>query len=199
MINTDLEFQKVFDEFQPKILRYLARMVGDTEAEDLTQEVFVKVDRALGTFRGEASLSTWIYRIATNTAMDRLRSPALRLSACQCSVSTSGEDSDAELEDCNAWTGEKIPPIEHQIYRDEMNQCIQGFIRKLPEDYRLVLLLSEFEGLRNHAIAEILNISLETAKIRLHRARELLKEELAANCDSYWIEGNEFVPELKTV
>ena len=78
-----------------------------------------------------------------------------------------------------------------------MNECIRDFIEKLPEAYRTVLVLGELEGLRNKEIAEILGVTLDTVKIRLHRAREKLKEELVAHCDSYWIEGNEFVPDLR--
>jgi len=70
-----IEFQEIYADFQPKILRYMARMIGEGEAEDITQEVFIKLSHTLKTFRGESSLSTWIYRIATNTALDRLRSP----------------------------------------------------------------------------------------------------------------------------
>jgi RNA polymerase sigma-70 factor (ECF subfamily) len=80
-----------------------------------------------------------------------------------------------------------------------MNDCIQSFIYRLPEAYRTVLVLSEFEGLRNNEIAEILGITLDTVKIRLHRARASLKRELTTRCDSYWVEGNEFVPELKRI
>jgi RNA polymerase sigma-70 factor (ECF subfamily) len=72
-----LEFQKIYDTYQPKILRYLTRMVGESDAEDLTQDVFVKVNKALGDFRGESKVSTWLYRIATNVAMDRMRSPSI--------------------------------------------------------------------------------------------------------------------------
>jgi len=61
-----LDFQKIHDEFRPKIERYLVRLVGEYEAEDLTQDVFIKISRALQTFRGESQLSTWIYRVATN-------------------------------------------------------------------------------------------------------------------------------------
>ena len=66
MSNDEIEFQKVHDTFRLKIYRYLSRLVGEHEAEDLTQEVFLKVSQALGNFRGESKLSTWIYRIATN-------------------------------------------------------------------------------------------------------------------------------------
>ena len=72
------EFTAIYAAFQPKIYRYLARLVGKQVAEDLTQEVFVKVGKALSTFHNESQLSTWIYRIATNTAIDRMRNPAFQ-------------------------------------------------------------------------------------------------------------------------
>ena len=68
-----LDFQKIHDEFRPKIQRYLMRLVGEYEAEDLTQDVFLKISRVLQTFKGESKLSTWIYRIATNLAIDEMR------------------------------------------------------------------------------------------------------------------------------
>jgi RNA polymerase sigma-70 factor (ECF subfamily) len=103
------------------------------------------------------------------------------------------------VDDQSAWREVKTPPVEPQIFRQEMNDCIGSFIQKLPENYRVVLILSEFEGRKDSEIAETLGISLSTAKIRLHRAREKLKEELSANCETYWIEENEFLPELKIV
>ena len=189
-----LEFNKVYDAFQPKILRYMARLVGENEAQDLTQEVFVKIIRTLNMFRGEASLSTWVYRIATNTALDRLRSPSFR--QVQIGLSEQSPDYEPEIADRNAWTGECAPLLEHQVFRKEMSECICNFVEKLPENYRTVLILSEFEGLGNSEISEILGVSLDTVKIRLHRAREKLKEEFIATCDSYWVEDNEFIPEL---
>lgn len=107
------------------------------------------------------------------------------------------EDPTAEVADQNAWTGEKTPLVEHQVFSKEMTGCIQGFINCLPGDYRTVLLLSEFEGFKDNEIAGILGLPSSTVKIRLHRARERLKQKLEQNCDSYWIEENEFVPELK--
>jgi RNA polymerase sigma-70 factor (ECF subfamily) len=190
-------FQEIYADFQPKILRYLTRLVGESDAEDLTQEVFVKVSQALGGFKGESRLSTWIYRIATNVAFDRLRSPVFKLEQQTCSPAYSLETDEMEIADSDAWTGEKLPLVEQQIFRKEMNACLLSFIMRLPEDYRTVLLLSEYEGLSNSEIAEVLDITLDTVKIRLHRGRERLKEELAANCDSYWVEDNEFIPELK--
>ncbi len=199
-MNTNaLEFQKVYEDFQPKIIRYLAHLVGETEAEDLTQEVFIKVNEALGTFRGKSKLSTWLYRIATNAALDRMRSPSYKRTVQNCSSDFEVEDSGTGIVDQNAWTGEKTPLVEHQIFRREMNDCIQGYIERLSEDYRTVLVLSEFEGLRDSEIADVLGVPSGTVKIRLYRARERLKQELGENCDSYWIEENEFIPELKTL
>ena len=61
MNDTGLEFKKIYETFRAKILRYLARLVGAHEAEDLTQEVFLRINQALKSFRGEAQLSTWVY------------------------------------------------------------------------------------------------------------------------------------------
>ena len=110
-------FQEIHDIYRPKILRYLSRLVGEHDAEDLTQEVFVKVSRALDTFRGEAQLSTWIYRIATNTALDRLRTPSFRhLDQKKVSVDSAGADE----EDRDVWSGEKVLFIDRQLIRKEM-------------------------------------------------------------------------------
>ncbi len=197
MDKSELEFQNIYLAFQPKILRYLGRLAGGQEAEDLTQEVFVKVSKALANFRGDSSLSTWVYRIATNTALDRLRHPSARRTVQTGLSNAPAESVDAEMQDRNAWTGEKVPPPESQVFRNEMNECIQGYIAGLPRNYRTVLVLSHFEELSNEEIAKILGLSLETVKIRLHRARKRLEKDLGENCDSYWIEDNEFVPELK--
>lgn len=73
-----MEFQDIHETFQPKIHRYLNGLVGNHDAEDLTQEVFLKVGRALKEFRGKSQLSTWIYRIATNAALDKMCTPSLK-------------------------------------------------------------------------------------------------------------------------
>src|SRR5512139_1811025 len=111
----ELEFQKIYDLYQPRIHRYLAHLVSELEAEDLAQEVFVKVSQGLKTFRGESQLSTWIYRIATNTAIDRIRSVSYR----QDTELILFDDS-AEPEDKDVWTGEETPSLEQQLMQKEM-------------------------------------------------------------------------------
>jgi len=179
------DFEKVYEEFYPRILRYLSRMAGEEAAEDIAQETFMKIDRGLSGFRGRSKLSTWVYSVATNAALDRLRSS----SAKPLKVLPLFDDG-ATLEDRDVWSGEKIPPPDRAIIRQEMNECIREFIEKLPPDYRTVMVLSEIEGFKNREIADILGTSLETVKIRLHRGRAGLKKKLAAGCSFYRDERN---------
>ncbi len=176
MSDDQLEFVNIHAAFRPKIQRYLTRLVGKNEAEDLTQEVFVKINHALETFRGECELSTWIYRIATNAAIDRLRTSSVREN-----VSDLSEDSE-EIEDRDVWTGKESPSPEQQAMRQEMYECFENFVEKLPANYRIVFVLSELEELTNNEIAEILGLSLDTVKIRLHRGRTRLYQELRTHC-----------------
>ena len=196
MSNDESEFQKIYDSFRPKILRYLTRLVSEYEAEDLTQEVFVKINQALKTFRGESQLSTWIYRIATNVALDRLRSPSFqRMVQKRASNNLIAE---GKIETKGLWTGEKTLSVEQQLIRQEMHSCIRKMVENLPENYRTVLVLSEFEELKDQEIAEILGLSLNTVKIRLHRARAQLRKELETHCNFYHDERNELACYLKS-
>jgi RNA polymerase sigma-70 factor (ECF subfamily) len=190
----ELSFQQIHDIFRPKILRYLRRLVGGQDADDLTQDVFVKVSQALDTFRGNAMVSTWIYRIATNAALDRLRSRSFQGSV---SDSPTGNDEE-EVVDKDLWTGEKKLSLESALIRKEMNDCIRGIVENLPVNYRTVIVLSEWEGLKNNEITEILGLSLDTVKIRLHRARARLKKELEQHCSFYRDERNELSCDRKT-
>lgn len=198
MRNGELEFRKIHDAFRPKILRYLTRLVGPDEAEDVAQEVFVRVGRALENFRGESQLSTWIYRIATNAALDRLRSPSFQATGRPGGSTVVIGVGEIGTEDTDVWTGEKTSSAEASLVRKEMNECIRSFIENLPADYRTVLVLSELEGMTDHDIAEIIGASLNTVKIRLHRARAKLRKELETHCSFYRDERNELACDLKS-
>ncbi len=193
----DLDFDSIYKTFYPKILHYLTHIVGSRDAEDSTQEVFVKVNHALRTFRGESQVSTWVYRIATNSALDKLRSPSFRQTGRKSLSGDSIAEGEIEIMDKNAWTGENTPSIETSVVRKEMNECIREVVETLPENYRTVVVLSELEGFRDDEIAEILGVSIHTAKIRLHRARTRLKKDLEAHCHFYRDERNEFACDLK--
>lgn len=182
-----LSFQEIHDTFRPKILRYLVRLVGEQDAEDLTQDVLVKVSQALETFRGEATVSTWIYRIATNAATDHLRKPS---SVLPTRIVSFQADDDTLSGQGDRVDEQSTPFLDAQLIRKEMSDCIRGLVDGLPEDYRTVLVLSELEELTNAEIAEVLQVSLETVKIRLHRARAKLKKEMENLCSFYRDERN---------
>jgi RNA polymerase sigma-70 factor (ECF subfamily) len=197
MKSDELDFQQIFKDYQPRILRYLTRLTGKYEAEDLSQDVFIKVERGLKNFRGESKLSTWIYRIATNTAVDRMRNPSFKYIASGGFTSEPIQKDDSDTEDKDLFTGEKVESTDQQFVRKEMNSCIRNFIENLPENYKTVVILSELEGLKNKEIAEILNLSLDTVKIRLHRARAQLRKKLESNCSFYRNEQNELSCDLR--
>jgi RNA polymerase sigma-70 factor (ECF subfamily) len=194
MVSNNFKFQEIHDDFRPRILRYLARMVGEDEAEDLTQEVFVKIDRGLKTFRGESLMSTWIYQIATNTALDKLHSPYFRE---QHGKSLSIEAIDGNEDNKDLLMNDETAFTDQKVILQEMNGCIREIIDTLPGDYRSVIVLSELEGFKNKEIAEILGVTLQTVKIRLHRGRSLLKKELSTACVFYRDDRNEFVCDRK--
>ena len=189
-----LDFEKVHKTFEPKIRRYLERLAGEADADDLTQETFVKVSGSLGRFRGDSSLSTWIYRIATRTAIDSFRKKER-----QPGILEPGKDASSiaeEKADQDLWTGE-TKSVDGQIIRAEMNACIRGVVSTLPDAYRAVIVLSELEGFDNQEIAAVLGIGLETVKIRLHRGRAKLRDALARQCILYRDERNEFACDRK--
>lgn len=172
------DFKTIHASYRPRICRYLARLVGQGEAEDLTQEVFVRVSRALPDFRGDAKISTWIYRIATNVATDRLRSRSFK----ETQRDKAHLHDEGSIEDVDALPEEKNPSLERQLMREQMSSCVHDYINTLPENYRAVVTLSEIEGLANQEIAEILGLTLDVVKIRLHRGRAKLKEKLEIGC-----------------
>lgn len=164
-----LDFNTVYSLFYARILRYLSRLVGPDDAEDVSQEVFSKISRSLGEFRGEA-LSAWVYRIATNAARDRMRRTAAHLAAA--------EDDDFAPPDT-------ADSAEQQAIRSEMSACVRDLTNELPDNYRTVLVLSEIEGLKDAEIADVLGTTVQAVKIRLHRARARLRQIMEDRCRFY--------------
>ena len=182
MPDTALDFQSIHDAFRPRILRYLIRLVGERDAEDLTQIVLLKVNQGLANFRGESSLSTWIYRIATNSALDKLRGSIAEQPHRQNQEIGLQARGDNDSDDAKVPPDAQIPSVEATAIRAEMSACIREFIERLPETYKTVMVLGELEGFKNAEIAEILGVSLDAVKIRLHRAREKLRMDLENGC-----------------
>jgi len=187
------DFPGIYLEHYPKIVGYLRRLVGEAEAEDVAQEVFVKISRSLDTFRGESRLSTWIYRIATNTAMDHLRKPSAKYSTLYGESAT--DDGEYREDD---FIVDNAPLHDTLLIRKDMNECIRGLVNDLPENYRAVLVLVDLEGFTNAEAGDVLGLSLDTVKIRLHRARLQLKKSMDHTCHLYRDGRNELSCDRKS-
>jgi RNA polymerase sigma-70 factor (ECF subfamily) len=183
------EFEGIYKEYQPKIHRYLGQLCGEDEASDLTQAVLLKVSQSLAGFRGDSSVSTWIYRIATNAARDHASSSLARQQRGEFLFGDEGSVDDLPDGD--------EPGTEREYIRREMSSCIRGVVDQLPESYRTVLLLSDFEELTNAEIAGVLGVSVETVKIRLHRGRSALRRAMESRCSLYRDERNELMCDRK--
>jgi RNA polymerase sigma-70 factor, ECF subfamily len=188
----ELEFTKIYEDYYQKIVQYLSKIAGKNNAEDIAQEVFDKISRSLDRFQGKSKLSTWIYRIATNTAIDKLRSSTKKHSL----RATDPEVLD-QSEDRNVWSGSKATTTDQRMIREEMSDCVREFIDELPPDYNVVLVLKEYEGLTNSEISDILHISTDNVKIRLHRARARLGKDLNSGCDFYHNDQSELACDRK--
>ena len=185
-------FSDIYSEFYPKITHYLKRLVGEHEAEDVAQTVFEKVNTNLSTFKGESKVSTWVFKIATNAALDRLKSPSYKRTP-------SGPLAPVPLQTVEniEMAFNKPSSPDQKVIRDEMSDCVREFVDRLQTDYRTILVLNELEGFTNTEIADILQISVDAAKIRLHRARAKLKKELEKGCDFYHDERSELACDRK--
>ncbi len=186
-MDNQMTFEQIYELSRARVLRYLTRLVGDSEAEDLTQEVFVKVYRGLEGFRDESRLLTWIYSIATNAALDRMRSPSFK-----------AVEPVENVELISIEAGQKNPTVEQQAIKEEMSSCIRRVVNRLPETYRTVIVLSDLEGFKDSEIAAILGLSLPAAKVALHRAHARLKKALSSYCVFYRNEENELACDRKT-
>jgi RNA polymerase sigma-70 factor (ECF subfamily) len=180
-------FRTLYDANHNRVHRLLGRIVGPQEAEDLTQIVFAKATRALPQFRGDAQASTWLYRIAANTASDWLRSRSAREAKLTVHLSDVPDDATSRASGSAAVPDMPSSP-EQKLVRKDMRDCIRGELGRLPEANRQVLILGELGGLTDDEVAQTLGISRANAKVRLHRARAQMRKAIAARCEFYRVE-----------
>jgi RNA polymerase sigma-70 factor (ECF subfamily) len=171
-------FALLIAHYSQPIYSLISRSLRDpAEAADVTQEVFVKVFRSISGFHGDASLRTWIYRIALHETSNRRRWWN-RHKKQELTIDAPLENEEGEstcLADMLA-TGEASPY--EQAARMETRQRVEAALRNLPDAYREVVVLREIEGFGYEEIAEILNVNLGTVKSRLTRGRAALREQL---------------------
>jgi RNA polymerase sigma-70 factor (ECF subfamily) len=160
--------------YGPRIQQLAFRYLRNWEdAEEVAQDVLLKVFRKIDAFRGDAALSSWIYRITFNTAMSRLRS--VRASrAAETAIDPSGDSMDSSAAEPADWTA----LADDQVMRAEMRRQLVGALRHLPAVYRVPVLLRDIHGLSTEEASAILRVKPQTLKSRLHRGRLILRRHL---------------------
>lgn len=179
-------WEKLVRRYERRVYNYGLRLTGNpTDAMDLMQEVFVGVYRNLHRFRGDARFSSWLFRIAHNKAVDMNRRQRL-----------------VSVQDIRSWTGEEPAPdydnvVDEQstdpqqsVLDSELNQQIAGFLQSLPLEQRLLVELKVFQSLTFEEIAEMQDISTNTAKTRFYTALRKLKTLMETENDMPQIAGN---------
>jgi RNA polymerase sigma-70 factor, ECF subfamily len=165
-------FAELVELYKDKVFQICYRMLGNRhEAEDISQEAFIRAYVNIETFNQKRKFSTWLFRIATNLCIDRIRKkkPDYYLDA-----EVAGTDGLTMYSQVAADV--KMPEVE--VENMELQETIQKEISKLPEKYRSVIVLKYIEELPLQEISEILDMPLGTVKTRVHRGREALRKQL---------------------
>jgi len=171
-------FAVLIAQYHQPLYSLIARSLNDpADASDITQEVFIKVFRSIRGFHGEASLRTWLYRIALHEASNQRRWWS-RHKKQEITIDSSFEsDHDAEnshLSLASTLADQSDSPFDHAA-QAEVRERVEAALRQIPEAFRTVVILREIEGFAYEEIAEILNVNLGTVKSRLTRGRSALR------------------------
>jgi len=171
-VTTAVDAGLLFEAHHDRIYRYLLRLLRNpAEAEDLTQETFLRAYRRGNSLRDPEAVRGWLYRIATHAALDRLRQRKRQ----------PADDSDEHTGHLPSAVSPS-PSVIEVVERKETSACVQRCLDFLPDHYRAVILLHEAHGLTAPEIANLLGVSLFTVKIRLHRARQKLQQVMERGC-----------------
>lgn len=153
-------FEHLYRTHLPKVHSLVRRMSGGREADELTQDVFVRVWQKLGTFRGESSFSTWLHRLAVNVVIERFRTENTRRQRMH--------------------DGEEIfDTLSGPSQSRDLPMDFEAALEKLPDGAREIFVLHDVEGYKHHEIGSLLGISAGTSKAQLHRARMILRRHLS--------------------
>ena len=174
-------FEVLVDRYKSGIHWLVRRMVGGTDDEDLTQEVFIKVYQAIPGFRGGSSFKTWIYKIAHNLCLSELRKKGRR--GVHLSIEEEGD------EKLHCLLPDTRNDLEDEIEKRDLSESIRTLMERLPPQYRAVLTLFYLEQAKYEEIADIMGIPLGTVKTHIHRARLRLRDLLLAEGDIAGLSG----------
>jgi RNA polymerase sigma-70 factor (ECF subfamily) len=174
--NDRAAFNEIVLRYKSKVYNYIFRMVHHAlDAEDLTQETFLRAYLSIRSFQSRASLNTWLFRIATNLCIDYSRKNK-KAQSLTSSLSMEGENEESEIE-------RDIPDVafdpQRMLLNKELGHVLNRALSELPEKLRTVVLLYDIEGLPYDEISAIVGCPLGTVKSRLFNARSALRDKLA--------------------
>jgi RNA polymerase sigma-70 factor, ECF subfamily len=173
-------FEALVEKYQGRIYRHLRKMANDTsQAEDLLQETFLNAYRGLRGFEGGSSFSTWLFRIATNTALMYLRKHRPEMVEYDDAIGTNADNLGAPA------SSEFVSTPLEMLLSLEGKRELEKAIDQLPVNYRTVLVLRDVEGFSLEEVSRIVDSSIAAVKSRLHRARNSVRVAL----NSYYVEG----------
>ena len=177
-----MELLEIYDDYYDRVKKFIRRLVKDEwVAEDLIQETFIRVEKNMVSVQDPTKFSSWVFRIAYNLCLDHFKS--------------------RKRENPESGNPESPPnpfmemPVHKELEQLQMGACVREQIDLLPEQQRIVLILYDLLGFRHDEIADILDITEENAKVRLHRARKSLKSILEKKCTFELDERNVLVCE----
>jgi len=170
-------FDLLVRRHQHRVIGVVSRYIADwSEAQDVAQDTFLRAYRAMGNFRGDAQFSTWLHRIAVNTAKNHL-----------VSLSRRPPTSDIDAEEAGQYaSGERLrdhATPERELLRDEIERTVLAAVEALPAELREAITMREVEGLSYEAIAERMDCPIGTVRSRIFRAREAIDAQLAPLLD----------------
>ena len=165
-------FDALVAKYQHQLMRIVARYISDwSECHDVVQDTFVRAYRALGQYRQEAQFSTWLYRIAVNTAKNHLAAQNSRLHAATSLDLTETPESIGLIK-----PDEATP--ERELMRQELEHALLAALERLPQDLRQTIVAREIEGASYEEIAQRMQCPVGTVRSRLFRAREAIDAQL---------------------
>ncbi len=174
-----MAFEELMARNQTRVRSFLLRFVGSLQlAEDLAQEVFLRVFKHRASYRQEAKFTTWLYRVAHNVAFNALRAKGRRPEALFSGVSSSNLGSTTSVDFENSIMEKTGSTPTRQLAKVELQQIVRDAVDALPPRQREAILLSRFEGLSYQEIADVMNMSPQAVKSLVCRAKMKLKEAL---------------------
>ncbi|MHB1360432.1 MAG: RNA polymerase sigma factor RpoE [Rhodocyclaceae bacterium] len=172
-------FGLLVSKYQRKLLRLVMRFVRDAaEAEDVTQEAFIKAYRALPGFRGESAFYTWLYRIGVNAAKNWLVARGRRMST----VSEITDEEATDINDGGLLRDDATP--EQLLMSKQIGETVNAAMDALPEDLRTAIALREIEGMSYEEIAQVMDCPIGTVRSRIFRARDAIAARLRPLLDT---------------